>query len=157
MTREPKWADQLDIAQHRDITVMFVDLAGSTELAHQLDLESYHLLVNRFLERCVLSIESAEGYVARFMGDGVLAYFGYPQALEESAARAITAAFEIRDGCERLGQELSVPLSARCGIASGGAIIGKAADRSATGQHFSIPGNTETNSITLRIYALAAP
>jgi hypothetical protein len=77
----------------------------------------------------VLSIESAEGYVARFMGDGVLAYFGYPQALEESAARAITAAFEIRDGCERLGQELSVPLSARCGIASGGAIIGKAIGR----------------------------
>lgn len=118
--------DDANLAQHRDVTIMFADLAGSTELSRQLELERYHAVASRFLDHCAQCVERLGGYVARFMGDGVLAYFGYPQAHEDDAVRAVMAALEIRDGCVDLTREFGVSLDIRCGIASGPAIIGKA-------------------------------
>ena len=117
---------QVDVAQHRELTVMFADLVGSTTLARQLDPERYHSVIDRFLAHCSQCIASADGYVARFTGDGVLAYFGYPNVAEDDAVRAIMAALAIREGCKRLARECDVSIDVRCGIASGSAIVGAA-------------------------------
>jgi len=109
-------------AQRRDITILFADLAGSTELARSMDPEASHRLLSAFLEHCAACVSSAGGHVARFMGDGVLAYFGFPQVREDDAERAVSAALAIRDGCPQLG----AALLARSGIASGSVILGAA-------------------------------
>lgn len=126
MKDEPFGGEETGRSQRRDVTVLFADLVGSTKLSRRLDLEAYHKLLNRFLQDCGDEIAKAEGYVARFMGDGVLAYFGFPQAHEDDAVRAVAAALSIRDRCARLGEESGVVLCVRCGIASGNVILGSA-------------------------------
>jgi tetratricopeptide (TPR) repeat protein len=78
-------------AERRQLTVMFCDLVGSTELSQKLDPEDLRQVNRAYQDACKTAIERYEGYVARYMGDGVLDYFGYPQAHEDDAARAIHA------------------------------------------------------------------
>ena len=84
-------------AERRQLTVMFCDLVGSTELSQQLDPEDLREVNRAYHEACPAAIERYDGYVARYMGDGVLAYFGYPQAHEDDAERAVLAG---RDGIQ---------------------------------------------------------
>jgi class 3 adenylate cyclase len=75
-------------AERRQLTVMFCDLVGSTELSRRLDPEELRRLIRQYQDACVGAISRFEGYVAQYLGDGVLAYFGYPVALEGGAERA---------------------------------------------------------------------
>jgi class 3 adenylate cyclase len=82
-------------AERRHLTVLFCDLVGSIELAHSQDPEDLGELVSAYQGVCKSAIERYEGFVARYVGDGVLAYFGYPQAHEEDAERAVRAGLGI--------------------------------------------------------------
>src|SRR6185437_7525640 len=85
----------VDGAERRQITVMFVDLLGSTPLSERFDPEDMRELLQDFHALCAEAVEAQGGHVARYMGDGILVYFGYPQAHEDDAARAIHAGLGI--------------------------------------------------------------
>ena len=114
-------------AERRHLTVLFCDLVGSIELAHSQDPEDLGELVSAYQGVCKSAIERYEGFVARYVGDGVLAYFGYPQAHEEDAERAVRAGLGIIDGIRKLNVRLAeggVELRVRIGIATGSVVVG---------------------------------
>ena len=82
-------------AKRRQLTVLFCDLVGSTELARHLDLEDYRDVLGAYHRACAQAISRFEGFIAKYMGDGVLAYFGYPQAHEDEASQAVRAGLAI--------------------------------------------------------------
>jgi adenylate/guanylate cyclase family protein len=84
-------------AERRQLTVLFCDLVGSTALSAQLDPEDYRTVVQRYQQTCTEVIQRHEGYLAQYLGDGLLVYFGYPTAHEDDARRAVRAG--IRDYC----------------------------------------------------------
>ena len=88
-------APQGPAAERRNLTVFFADIAGSTALAEKLDPEDLRVLFTKYQSDCVEIVQRYEGHVAQFLGDGVLAYFGYPAAHEDDASRAVRAALEI--------------------------------------------------------------
>src|SRR5262249_27298898 len=104
-------------AERRQLTVMFCDLVGSTPLSTRYDPEDLREIVGTY-HRCVAdTIARFAGFVAKYMGDGVLIYFGYPEAHEDDAERAVRAGLAVIDAVGRLaGPE---PLNVRLGIASG--------------------------------------
>ena len=87
----PSQAKQNGTAERRQLTVMFCDLVGSTELSRRLDPEDLREVMRRYQDAVAAAITRYEGYVAKFLGDGVLAYFGWPQAHEDQAERAVRA------------------------------------------------------------------
>ncbi len=115
---------KLGAIQRRQLCIMFVDLAGSTELAAQHDVEDVRDLLLGFLEAATARIEAAQGFVARYMGDGLLAYFGYPTALAEAEALALHAALEVQAAVATLRAPDGAPLTARVGIATGEVMVG---------------------------------
>jgi class 3 adenylate cyclase/tetratricopeptide (TPR) repeat protein len=145
-------------AERRQITVMFCDLVGSSELALGRDLEDLRELIRAYQAVCQSAIERYEGFVARYVGDGILAYFGYPQAHEEDAERAVRAGLGIIDGMSKLnaqvGESDGVRLSVRIGIATGPVVVGEligegvSQERAALGQ---------TPNVASRLHGLAQP
>jgi class 3 adenylate cyclase len=115
-------------AERRQLTVMFCDLAGSTELSQNLDPEDLREVNRAYQDACKAAIERYEGYVARYMGDGVLAYFGYPQAHEDDAERAIHAGLSVIVAMNELNEtfsdRLGIELGVRVGIATGLVVVG---------------------------------
>ena len=107
-----------DSAERRQVTVMFCDLVGSTALSARLDPEDMRELIGGYQRRCTEVIIKAGGFVAKYMGDGVLAYFGYPHAHEDDAERAIRA------GLELVGAVNSLASRCRIGIATGLVVVG---------------------------------
>src|ERR1700748_437308 len=104
-------------AERRQLTVMFCDLVGSTALSARLDPEDLRGIIGAY-HRCVSeTVEDFHGYVARYMGDGVLIYFGYPQAHEDDAERATRCALAVIDRVSQLN--IAERLHARIGIATG--------------------------------------
>jgi hypothetical protein len=91
-----------DSAERRQLTVMFCDLVGSTALSARLDPEDLRGIVGAYHRCCTELIERNGGFVAQYMGDGVMAYFGYPQAQEDDAERAVRAALAAIDGVAAL-------------------------------------------------------
>jgi class 3 adenylate cyclase len=89
-------------AERRQLTVMFVDLVGSTELATRVDPEDMSALIRRYQNTVAGEITRFEGHIAKYMGDGVLAYFGWPRAHEDEAERAVRAALAIGDALVHL-------------------------------------------------------
>ena len=85
----------LDAAERRQLTVMFCDLVDSTALSAQLDPEELREVVRAYQETCAAVIQRYEGYIAQYLGDGLLVYFGYPIAHEDEAVRAVHAGLEI--------------------------------------------------------------
>ena len=125
-------------AERRQLTVMFVDLVGSTELAARLDPEDMGRVIRAYQDCCAEVVERYDGHVAKYMGDGVLAYFGWPQAHEDEAERAVRAGLELTaavGGARR--RRRGEPLAARIGIATGlvmvGELIGEGAAQGADG------------------------
>src|SRR6267154_1033885 len=111
-----------DTAERRQVTVMFSDLVGSTALSDRLDLEDLREVISAY-QTCVAdTVRRFGGFVAKYMGDGVLIYFGYPQAHEDDAERAVSAALEVIAAVCAL--KVSIPLQARIGIATGLVIVG---------------------------------
>ncbi len=143
-------------AERRQLTVMFCDLAGSTRLAALLDPEELQQLNRAYRQACTELIQHYEGYVARFMGDGVLAYFGYPRAHEDDAVRAVRAALEIalKVPALALGENVSEPLAVRIGIATGPVVVGELVGEGAAQEH-DVVG--ETPNLAARLQALAQP
>jgi class 3 adenylate cyclase len=143
-------------AERRQLTVMFCDLAGSTELSQQLDPEELRVINLHYQRTCRSMIEQFGGFVARYMGDGVLAYFGYPQAHEDDAERAIHAALRIvsslseSDDSEKLaGRQLAV----RIGIATGPVVVGDVIGEG-TSMESAVVG--ETPNLAARLQSVAA-
>jgi class 3 adenylate cyclase/tetratricopeptide (TPR) repeat protein len=146
-----------DEAERRQVTVMFCDLADSTALAERLDPEELRDVVRAYQEVAAHEIEARDGHVAQYLGDGLLAYFGYPIAREADAHRAVQAALAIGSGVaglsRRLEGERRQPIAVRIGIHTGLVVIGEMGggdrhERLAVG---------DTPNIAARLQALAAP
>lgn len=111
-------------AEHRQLTVMFVDLVGSTALSRRLEPEDLRDILRSYQNAVSGEVTRFDGYIASFMGDGVLAYFGWPKAFEDQADRAVHAAFGIVEAVRALKFSGDMKLDLRVGIASGQVVVG---------------------------------
>jgi class 3 adenylate cyclase len=141
-------------AERRQLTVMFCDLVGSTALSARLDPEDLRAVISAY-HRCVAAvIAPAGGFVAKYMGDGVLAYFGYPRADEHDAERAVRAGLALVEAVAGLDTAAAAPLQARVGIATGLVVVGDLIGEGAA-QEQGVVG--ETPNLAARLQGLAAP
>jgi class 3 adenylate cyclase len=108
-----------DAAERRQLTVMFCDLAGSTALSARLDPEDMRQVIRAYQDACSGVVARYDGFVAKFMGDGILAYFGFPHAHEDDAERAVRAGLEIASVVGALKTRSTDKLQVRIGIATG--------------------------------------
>jgi predicted ATPase/class 3 adenylate cyclase len=114
-------------AERRQITVLFCDMVGSTALSQRLDPEELRDLTHRYQQACTAIIARYDGYVARYMGDGVLAYFGYPRAHEDDAERAVRAGLDMAPAMAAVHSafpECDLRIAVRVGIATGLVVAG---------------------------------
>jgi class 3 adenylate cyclase/predicted ATPase len=140
-------------AERRQLTVLFVDLVGSTALAARLDPEDLSRVIRAYQECCTATVERWGGHVAKYMGDGVLAYFGWPQAHEDEAERAIKAGLELAHRVPQLDTPAGDSLAARIGVATGLVMVGELIGEGAA-QEQTVVG--ETPNLAARLQALAA-
>ncbi|MFB3137758.1 MAG: AAA family ATPase, partial [Phycisphaerales bacterium] len=115
-------------AERRQLTVMFCDLVGSTALSQKLDPEDYREVITSFQKAVSEAVRRFDGYVAKYLGDGVLAYFGYPRAHEDDAEQAVRAALASVNAVGRLNETPDDRLEARVGIATGLVVAGDIAE-----------------------------
>jgi class 3 adenylate cyclase len=140
-------------AERRQLTVMFCDLVGSTALSARLDPEDLREVIAAYHRAVTEVVAGADGFVSRYMGDGVLVYFGYPQAHEDDAERAVRAGLGAVDAVSRLDVK-SVKLQMRIGIATGLVVVGDLIG-GGSAQERSVVG--ETPNLAARLQALAEP
>jgi class 3 adenylate cyclase len=144
-------------AERRQLTVLFCDLVDSTRLASQLDAEDYREVVRAYQQTCVEVIQRFEGHVAQYLGDGLLVYFGYPQAHEDDAQRAVRTGLGMVQAMgtlnHRLAQEQGVRLAVRVGIHTGLVIVGEVGG----GNRQEQLALGETPNLAARLQGLAAP
>jgi class 3 adenylate cyclase/tetratricopeptide (TPR) repeat protein len=111
--------------ERRHLTVLFCDLVGSTEIAAQLDPEEWRQVIASYHRAAAEAITRFGGYVAQYLGDGVMAFFGYPEAHDNNAERAVQAGLELLDSIAKLGgRPRRLKLAARVGIDSGAVVVG---------------------------------
>src|ERR1700739_2383428 len=122
-TAAPRDAPAPAAAERRQLTGMFCDLVGSTALSSQLDPEDLREVIAAYHRAVAGIVTGFDGFVSRYMGDGVLVYFGYPQAHEDDAERAVRAGLAAIDAVERVDVKF-VKLQARVGIATGLVVVG---------------------------------
>ena len=144
-------------AERRQLTVMFCDLVGSTALSEQLDPEEYHAVVQSYQHASAAVISRYEGYIAQYLGDGLLVYFGYPTAHEDDAARAVHTGLGIVEAIPTLSVprhiRLPQPLRIRIGIHTGPVVVGEIGDS----EKREMLALGETPNITARVQGEAAP
>jgi class 3 adenylate cyclase/predicted ATPase len=140
-------------AERRQLTVMFCDLVGSTELSARLDPEDLREVIAAYHRAVAEIVARFDGFVAKYMGDGVLIYFGYPRAHEDDAERAVRAGLGLIDAVSHLDVK-SVELQARVGIATGLVVVGDLIGEGSA-QEQSVVG--ETPNLAARLQALAEP
>jgi class 3 adenylate cyclase len=141
-------------AERRHLTVMLVDLVGSTALSARLDPEDMRALIASYQNVCSEVIRRYEGHVAKYMGDGVLVYFGYPQAHEDDAERAVRAGLDLAEAVGRLIADDERALAARIGIATGEVVVGDLIGEGAS-QEEAVVGDTP--NLAARLQNLAEP
>ena len=117
-------APPVDTAERRQLTVMFSDLVGSTALSARLDPEDMRQVIRAYQDAVSGMVARYDGFVAKFMGDGVLAYFGFPRAHEDDAARAVHAGLDITEVVAGLQTRAHEKLAARVGVATGLVVVG---------------------------------
>lgn len=143
--------------ERRQLTVMFCDLVGSTALSERLDPEELRTVVRAYQDAAGDVIQRLEGHVAQYLGDGLLAYFGYPRAHEDDARRAVRAGLEIAAAVEalsgRLAAEMRVTLAVRIGIHTGLVVVGEVGGR-ARQEQLALGG---APNVAARVQALAEP
>ena len=144
-----------DAAERRHLTVMFIDLVGSTALSAKLDLEDFGGVIGTYHRCCAELVERNGGFVARYVGDGVLAYFGYPRAHEHDAERAVRAGLALVEAVPKLDSAAGSPLQVRVGIATGVVVVGDLIGSGAAQEHDEIVGDTP--NLAARLQALAEP
>lgn len=110
--------------ERRQLSVVFTDLVGSTQLSEQLDAEELSALLSSYKSVVTEIVEDYGGFVAQYLGDGVLAYFGWPQAYEHDAERAIRSGLRITESMHALGKPQGVEVNCRIGIATGRVVVG---------------------------------
>jgi class 3 adenylate cyclase/predicted ATPase len=142
-------------AERRQITVMFCDLVGSMQLSESLDPEDFQALIDAYRNVCTTAIKRYEGYVARYFGDGVMAFFGWPRAHEDDAVRAVRAGLESLSGVANVSG--SVSLAARVGISSGQVVVGEIAGSGTATSMDWMDAVGETPNIAARLQTLATP
>lgn len=145
---------QRDEAERRQVTVMFCDLVGSTALSTRLDVEDFRDVMNEYHARCAQAIKYEGGLVARYLGDGVLAYFGYPHAHEDDAERAARAGLALIKSVDVIATQTAQSLHVRVGIATGLAIVGDSVGEGVALEQ-AIVG--ETPNLAARLQNLAEP
>jgi len=146
-----------DQAERRQLTVVFCDLVDSTALSRRLDPEDLQDVIRRFLDACSQTIGRFSGYIAKYMGDGMLVYFGYPQAHEHDAERAVHAGLAILETVTALQHDNPLSefdMAARIGIATGHVVVGELMGQD-TAKERSVFG--ETPNLAARLQALAQP
>jgi class 3 adenylate cyclase len=145
-------------AERRQLTVMFCDLVGSTALSTGMDPEDLRDVIASFQNRCSAAIRRYDGFVAKYMGDGILVYFGYPRAHEDEAERSVRAGLDIVDAMAELNAAVPRPpgveLAVRVGIATGPVIVGDQIGEG-TASETAVVG--ETPNLAARLQALAQP
>src|SRR5262249_47806988 len=143
-------------AERRQLTVLFCDLVGSTALSAQLDPEELREVLRAYQAACDQIIQRYGGYIAQYLGDGLLMYFGYPQAYEDDARRAVHTSLEILAALEPLQPRLRLPpdarLAVRLGIHTGLVVVGELG-----GSRREQLALGETPNIAARLQGLAAP
>jgi class 3 adenylate cyclase/predicted ATPase len=140
-------------AERRQLTVLFCDLVGSTALSAQLDPEEYREVVRMYQQASAAVIERFEGYLAQYLGDGLLVYFGYPTAHEDDAARAVRVGLRIIEAVQALKARLTHPLQVRIGIHTGIVVVGEIGG----GYHQEQLALGEAPNIAARIQGQAEP
>src|ERR1700688_4055283 len=141
-----------DTAERRHVTVMFSDLVGSTALSARMDPEDLREVISAY-QKCVAeTVQRFGGFVAKYMGDGVLIYFGYPQAHEDDAERAVRGGLELVAAVGAL--KTPAPLQTRVGIATGLVVVGDLIGSGAS-QEQAIVG--ETPNLSARLQGVAEP
>src|SRR5215475_11713091 len=150
---EPRTPD----AERRQLTVMFCDLVDSTKLSSQLDPEEYREVVRAYQAACTEVIQRYDGHIAQLLGDGLLVYFGYPQAHEDDPHRAVRTGLGILDAMRdlhtRLKREQGIQLAVRVGIHTGLVVVG---EMGGAGRQEQLALG-EVPNIASRIEGLAAP
>ena len=149
---EPSTTSAKTDAERRQVTVMFSDLVGSTALSARMDPEDLREVISAY-QKCVAeTVQRFDGFVAKYMGDGVLVYFGYPQAHEDDAERAVRAGLELVAAVGAL--KTHAPLQTRIGIATGLVVVGDLIGSGAS-QEQAIVG--ETPNLAARLQGVAEP
>src|SRR5882724_2419509 len=142
---------EVPAGERRHLTVLFCDLVGSTEIAGHLDPEEWREIVGEYHRAAAQAIERFGGHVAQYLGDGVMAFFGYPEAHDNDAERAARAGLAILDAISKLDESPAHPkLSARIGVDSGAVVVGAGA-----GKDTDVFGDTP--NIAARVQTAAAP
>jgi class 3 adenylate cyclase len=143
-----------DRAERRQLSVVFCDLVGSTALPAKLEPEDLRGIITAYHRCCTELVERNCGFVAKYMGDGVLAYFGYPQAHEHDAERAVRAGLYLVEAVPKLATNAGSPLQVRVGIATGLVVVGDLIGSGAA-QEQAVVGDTP--NLAARLQALAEP
>jgi class 3 adenylate cyclase/predicted ATPase len=145
-------------AERRQLTVMFCDLVGSTALSTGMDPEDLRDVIASYQSRCSATIRCYDGFVAKYMGDGILVYFGYPRAHEDEPERSVRAGLDIVEAMAELNAAVPRPpgveLAVRIGIATGPVIVGDQIGEG-TASETAVVG--ETPNLAARLQALAQP
>lgn len=144
-----------DSAQRRQMTVMFCDLVGSTALSATMDPEDMRHIVSAY-QRCIVDIVGRhQGIVARYMGDGALIYFGYPQAHEDDAVQAVRTGLALIDEIPKLDSGIDTRLSVHVGIATGTVVVDNIAATDSGVREHAVVGDTP--NLAARLQSVAAP
>lgn len=143
-----------DAAERRQLTIMFCDMVGSSALSTRLDPEEQRNVIAAFHACCANEVKSLGGMVAQYLGDGVLAYFGYPTAHENDAERAILAGLAIVRAVGGLKAACGGALQARIAVGSGVVIVGDLIGHGVTQENAAIG---ETTNLVARLQAIAEP
>lgn len=145
-------------SERRQLTVLFCDIVNSTGLAHALDPEDLRSILRTYQEACAAAVARVDGYLAKYMGDGIMAYFGYPRAHDDDARRAVLAALDIVGAVRAISRDLrartSRKIKVRIGIHTGLVVAGELGEGAAREQH-GIVG--EAPNIAARLQTIAEP
>jgi class 3 adenylate cyclase len=151
---EESRAQQPITAQRRQVTILFSDLVGFTRLTERLDPEVMHELLRAYKDAAARTITQLGGHIVKFLGDGVLATFGYPRAQDDDAVRAVRAGLELVEAIARLRVPDGETLAARVGLATGLVVVGDLAGEAAV-ERDSLVG--EAPNLAARLQSEAAP
>jgi class 3 adenylate cyclase/predicted ATPase len=141
-------------AERRQLTVLFSDLVNSTEISARFDPEEMSTIIRGYQNAVAREIRRFEGHIAKYMGDGVLAYFGYPKAHEDDAERAVRAGLGLVDAVSKVTIPGGESLFARVGIATGAVVVGELIGEG-TAQENAVVGDTP--NLAARLQTLAEP
>jgi class 3 adenylate cyclase/tetratricopeptide (TPR) repeat protein len=141
-------------AERRHLTVMFCDLVGSTALSARLDPEDMWEVIRVYRAACERVVAAYDGMIARFVGDGILAYFGYPRAHEDDAERAVRAGLDIISAVRQLETRAQERVEVRIAIATGLVVIGDLASGGVSEEQATVG---DTPNVAARLQSLAEP